>query len=187
MVNWLGRRNRDDLPDRILFTLGSLLTVFEPAHQTALATFLTTGQVPAGDLDDTHPDAEPAAAGGDGQAKPTSAAEQEARNRELIAKKIVALGWSEAEDFVAGVLGSLGYATRLRVRARTAGSASSRAATHCSCTRPSSRSRSRRSRPRRSVRTRSASSTVWSTATANAGSSSPPAGSLAPPNAKRDR
>ena len=35
MVNWLGRRNRDDLPDRILFTLGSLLTVFEPAHQTA--------------------------------------------------------------------------------------------------------------------------------------------------------
>ena len=112
-VNWLGRRNRDDLPDRILFTLGSLLTVFQPAHQTALATFLTTGQVPAGDLDDTHPDAEPATAGGDGDASSTSAAEQEARNRELIAKKIVALGWSETQDFVDGVLGSLGYATEV--------------------------------------------------------------------------
>lgn len=112
-VKWLGRRNRDDLPDRILFTLGSLLTVFEPAHQTALATFLTTGQVPVGDLDHTHTGVEPGAPGGDREASSTSAPEQEARNRELIAKKIVALGWSETQDFVAAVLGALGYATEV--------------------------------------------------------------------------
>lgn len=111
-VEWHGRRNRDDLPDRVLFTLGSLLTVFEPAHQAALATFLTTGQVPAID-DDGAGGSESGEAEGGSATSATSAAEQEARNRELIAKKIAALGWSETQDFVAGVLGALGYATEV--------------------------------------------------------------------------
>ncbi len=113
-VEWQGRRNRDDLPDRILFTLGSLLTVFEPAHQSALAMFFTTGQVPVVDEDD---DTGADDSGGDGAtggaSTATSAAEQESRNRELITKKIAALGWSETQDFVAGVLGALGYATEV--------------------------------------------------------------------------
>ncbi len=112
-VKWLGRRNRDELPDRILFTLGSLLTAFEPAHQAGLAGFLLTGELPIADIDDLNggdPSGGPDDVGGSSS---TSAAEQEARNRELIAKKIVALGWSETQDFVAGVLGALGYATEV--------------------------------------------------------------------------
>jgi len=107
-VDWHGRRNRDDLPDRILFSLGSLLTVFEPAYQAALAAFLTSGEAP-----DDSGEGAAASAADDTATGPTSAAEQEARNRELIAKKIAALGWSETQDFVAGVLGALGYGTEV--------------------------------------------------------------------------
>lgn len=104
-VKWLGRRNRDDLPDRMLFSLGSLLTVFSPARQKALADFLLDGKVPEAD---PEPGQQPGGESGDDETA-TSAAEQEARNRELIAKKIAALGWSETQDLVAGVLGGLGY------------------------------------------------------------------------------
>lgn len=108
-VEWLGRRNRDDLPDRILFSLGSLLTVFQPSNQEELARFLLTGASP------TEVDAEvsaPPEANGD-RASATGAAEQEARNRELISKQIAQLGWEEAQDLAAGILEALGYATEV--------------------------------------------------------------------------
>lgn len=107
-VQWLGRRNRDELPDRVLFSLGSLLTVFEPSSQGLLAEFLVSGKVVDGALDEeTHPEAE------DDTDAATSAGEQEARNRELIEKQISHLGWEETQDLVAGVLRALGYGTKV--------------------------------------------------------------------------
>ena len=43
----------------------------------------------------------------------TSAADQEARNRELIAKRIAGLGPYEMQDLAAGVLQALGYTTKV--------------------------------------------------------------------------
>ncbi len=108
-VDWLGRRNRDPLPDRILFSLGSLLTVFKPSGQDRLARFLEDGSVPAeAAAEEKHsPDADSE------DSSPTSAREQEARNRELIGKKIAQLGWEETQDLAAGVLQALGYATEV--------------------------------------------------------------------------
>jgi restriction system protein len=107
-VEWLGRRNRDPLPDRILFSLGSLLTVFKPSGQDRLAGFLISGTVPAEPATEAHP------AEADGEdTSPTGAREQESRNRELIGKQIAQLGWEETQDLVAGVLQALGYATEV--------------------------------------------------------------------------
>lgn len=104
MVDWLGRRNRDELPDRVLFSLGSLLTVFQPSSQGLLGTFLLTGVVPNEPEDEErHPTDE-------SEATPsTGAREQEARNRELIGKQISRLGWAETQDLVGAVLEALGY------------------------------------------------------------------------------
>jgi restriction system protein len=108
-VEWLGRRNRDALPDRVLFSLGSLLTVFGPSSQGLLAGFLLTGEVaPDPDLADDGP-----AQAGDEGASLTSAGEQEARNKELIGKQISQLGWEETQDLAAGVLRALGYRTQV--------------------------------------------------------------------------
>lgn len=107
-VEWLGRRNRDELPDRILFSLGSLLTVFEPGEQSSLAKFLLTGSVPTEATKD-EPDSTEAV---ESDSAP-SASEQGARNKELIGKKIAFLGWSETQDLVADVLRALGYTARV--------------------------------------------------------------------------
>lgn len=106
-VTWLGRRNRDALPDRVLFSLGSLLTVFEPSSQGLLATFLLTGEVAA---EVAGPEADEGQEGDEGVSA-TSAGEQEARNKELIGKQISQLGWEETQDLAAGVLEALGYRT----------------------------------------------------------------------------
>ena len=45
-AEWIARRDRDLLPDRALFTLGSLLTVFEPSEQDLLRAFVESGAVP---------------------------------------------------------------------------------------------------------------------------------------------
>ena len=103
-VEWLGRRNRDELPDRILFSLGSLLTVFEPAEQSHLARYLLTGEDPSALTPDTNGSDD----SGDSSSAP-SAGEQGARNKELIGKKIAALGWSETQDLVADVLRAMDY------------------------------------------------------------------------------
>lgn len=103
-VKFLGRRDRDALPDRILFSLGGLLTVFMPKGQETLRAYLLSGQIPAAaetadSTDETS----------DGTEEPTSAADQEARNREVIASKIAELGWREAQQLVAGLLRAMDY------------------------------------------------------------------------------
>lgn len=97
-VQWLGRRDRDQLADRVLYSLGSLLTVFQPAHQELLARFLLTGKSrdPAGSEVTTDDEG-------------IGAAEQEARNRELITKQLKRLGPYETQALVAEVLRALGY------------------------------------------------------------------------------
>lgn len=103
-VEWLARRDRDDLPDRILYTLGSLLTVFKPKQQEALRRFIEAGEVhtPDGEIAiDEEVDPEEA----------TTAADQEARNVELIAKRIASIGPYEMQDIASGILQALGYAT----------------------------------------------------------------------------
>jgi restriction system protein len=106
-VKWMGRRNRDPLPDRILFSLGSLLTVFQPSGQERLAGFLISGTVPP---EPTSEDTLPADTDGEDSSS-TGAREQEARNRELIGKQIAQLGWEETQDLAAGILRALDYAT----------------------------------------------------------------------------
>jgi restriction system protein len=114
-VDWLGRRDRDELPDRVLFSLGSLLTVFQPSSQALLGTFLLTGAVPVEHEDEGS---DPS----DGEAIPsTGAREQEARNRELIGRQISRLGWEETQDLVGAVLEALGYKANVAARGADGG------------------------------------------------------------------
>ena len=105
-VEWLARRDRDDLPDRILYTLGSLLTVFKPGQQDALRRFIETGEVPT-----RADEPEGAEVEADNGTVFSSAADQEASSLELIAKRIASIGPYEMQDLAAGILGALGYAT----------------------------------------------------------------------------
>lgn len=98
-VEWLARRDRDDLPDRILFTLGSLLTVFKPKQQEALRNFIEAGEIPAELPEPAHEDVEESVA--------ESAADQEASNLELIAKRIAAVGPYETQELAAAILEAL--------------------------------------------------------------------------------
>lgn len=114
-VSWIGRRDRDLLPDRVLFTLGSLLAVFLPAQQDLLREFAVRGVVERGVRDggeSSEVGSETSDADG-GTSAETSAADQEARNRELIAKRIGRIGGYETQDLVAGVLKALGYTTKV--------------------------------------------------------------------------
>lgn len=106
-VNWLGRRDRDPLPDRVLFTLGSLLTVYAPAFQAELKAFLLSGVVAE------QTDAPTSNGDVESVEDPTGAFEQEARNKELIRKRISELKPYPTQDFVAGVLRALGYYTEV--------------------------------------------------------------------------
>jgi len=108
-VEWLGRRDRDMLPERALFSLGSTLTVFKPEPQDGIAHFLLTGEVDPGRFDVDGAGGEP----GEAVLASTAADEQENRNKELIAKRIRDLGWAETQELVAGVLRALGYATQV--------------------------------------------------------------------------
>jgi restriction system protein len=109
-VRWLGKRDRDPLPSEVLYSLGSLLTVFVPKGQDLLRSFLLTGELPlhidlgrVGDAPTTTTS----------ETEETSVEEQSARNRELIARHIARIGWEETQELVAGVLRAIGYYTRV--------------------------------------------------------------------------
>lgn len=105
-VQWGGKRDRDPLPSEILYSLGGLQTVFLPKGQDVLKAFLLTGEV------EEDSDPEPEIEGSD-ESGATSVEEQAARNRELIARRVARLGWSETQELVAGVLRAMGYVTRV--------------------------------------------------------------------------
>jgi restriction system protein len=82
--------------------------VYEPAHQETLREFLARGAVEeAATTED--------GARSDGAELPPeqTAEDQEARNAELVAKRIAALGPYETQDLAAGVLHALGYETEV--------------------------------------------------------------------------
>jgi restriction system protein len=108
-VQWLGTRDRDPLPSDILYSLGSLLTVFLPKGQDVLRGFLLTGSIPA---DAARPEVNDDGSA-DVEAESTTVEEQSARNRELIARHIAQAGWEETHELVAGILRGMGYSTRV--------------------------------------------------------------------------
>lgn len=108
-VDWQGRRSRDDLPQRVLYSLGSSLTVFQPKGSAHLEAFIAGDLVPQGPtagnedavVDDTDLDAE----GTD------LLADLESRAEELIARRMAFLDGYETQAIVAGVLRAMGYHT----------------------------------------------------------------------------
>ena len=112
-MTWRGRRSRDELPPRILYSLGSLLTVFSPAFQEELGAYLISGHVP--EPDPSSADAKNRApVGADDGDSPVAPGEQDARNREVISTHVAQLDAYVTQDLVAGLLRAMGYnATRV--------------------------------------------------------------------------
>lgn len=104
-VTWKGRRSRDLLPQRILYSLGSVLTVFQPKGREHLLAFMQGGDVGAApdqlDLE------------GDEVDDADLFADLEARSDELIQQKIAFLDGHETQDLFAGILQAMGYYTQV--------------------------------------------------------------------------
>lgn len=110
-VSWSPhRRKRDDLPKSILYSLGGLLTVFQPSDQAELKAFLVDGTAGSRRSDpepgEPSPDEDEASVG-------LSHADQANRNKELIQQHISRIGAYETQDLVAGILNALGYHTQV--------------------------------------------------------------------------
>lgn len=106
-VDWTNHFSRDDLPKRILYQLGSLLTVSQPSAQDELRAFLTGAPLDTSATDDTVE--------GGSEDDPAGAVElyEELRSQtgELIRAKIANLDGYQTQDLVAGILRSMGYFT----------------------------------------------------------------------------
>lgn len=103
-VKWGAKTSRDVLPKTVLYSLGSLLTVFQPSGQDelrALAAGQTPPPAPATSSDDTDSTGE------------DIFQDLQARAGELIDAQIVALDGYETQDLFAGILRALGYHARV--------------------------------------------------------------------------
>lgn len=104
-VKWLHTTSRDLLPKTVLYSLGSLLTVFTPSGQDELraladgAALPTTGAATAEDASEDEPE--------------DIFQDLQARAGELIDAQIVALDGYQTQDLFAGVLRALGYHARV--------------------------------------------------------------------------
>ncbi len=104
-VNWLVRRPRDELPKKVLYSLGSTLTVFRPSgHDHLLALLKGIPYEAAGDSEDLSEESE---MGED------LFADLQARSEELVRSKLAELDGYEMQDVVAGILRAMGYHTRV--------------------------------------------------------------------------
>lgn len=110
-------RSRDELPKGILYSLGSLLTVFLPKGQIELLRYLQTGEAPVSVPDPEVPSSEVIAEDelveAIDDAAELSLAEQRSRNEELIQQHISRLDPYDVQDLVAGILAALGYETQV--------------------------------------------------------------------------
>jgi restriction system protein len=108
-VEWAKRFSRDELPKRILYQLGSLLTLSQPSAQDELRAFLQGAPL--------HPSTEEDAVEGGSDEDPGGGVElyEELRSQtaELIRAKIADLDAYETQDLVAGILRSMGYFTQV--------------------------------------------------------------------------
>jgi restriction system protein len=103
-VNWLARRSRDELPKKLLYSLGSLLTVFKPSGQDNLVALLR-GEASSTDVSDDFSDES-----GMGE---DLFADLQSRSEELIKSKLAGLDGFEMQDVVAGILRAMGYHARV--------------------------------------------------------------------------
>jgi restriction system protein len=106
-VEWFTNFSRDALPKRILYQLGSLLTVSQPSAQSDLRAFLTGEQV-----DEIDEQGE-VGAEDDGSGDVELYEELRARTGELIRARIAELDGYQTQDLVAGILRSMGYYTQV--------------------------------------------------------------------------
>jgi restriction system protein len=99
-VAWQGRKSRDLLPQRVLYSLGSVLTVFQPKGREHLLA-LFKGEVLEGDesLEGVEEGAE------------DFLGDLQARSAELVDAAIAKLDAYEAQSLVAGLLRAMDYHT----------------------------------------------------------------------------
>jgi len=118
-VAWDQRFSRDELPKRILYQLGSLLTVSQPSGQSDLRSFLEGAEVPDEEGDDDTP-----VVGGssdDDEGIVEFYEELRSRTGELIRAKIAQLDGYETQDLFAGILRSMGYYTHVAPEGKDGG------------------------------------------------------------------
>lgn len=116
-VEWARQFSRDDLPKRILYQLGSLLTVSQPSAQDQLRAFLTGAAMPADTEEDTVEGATEDDPGGGVELYE----ELRSQTGELIRAKIADLDGYQTQDLVAGILGSMGYFTQVAPEGKDGG------------------------------------------------------------------
>ena len=106
-VRWLARHPRDLLPKRVLYSLGSVLTVFKPGGQDLLEALLSGHPVEPGDEQEAQ------TLEGEEVADVDLFADLQARSEELISARLTELDGYEMQDVVAGVLRAMGYYTQV--------------------------------------------------------------------------
>jgi len=100
-VHWQGRQSRDVLDRRVLYSLGSILTIFKPKGRDQLLAMFR------GESIEPHQDAE---AGEETEAE-NLLADLQARSAELIDAAVAGLDAYETQSLVAGLLRAMGYHT----------------------------------------------------------------------------
>jgi restriction system protein len=118
-VSWERVFSRDELSKRLLYQLGSLLTVSKPSAQDTLRAFL--GGASISETDGSGPVADVAESEDD----PTSTIELyedlRARTAELIARQVADLDGYETQDLFAGILRTMGYYTQVAPEGKDGG------------------------------------------------------------------
>lgn len=105
-IEWNTRRSRDLLPQRVLYSLGALLTVFRPNGRDHLLAFVEGRD---------QPDEVSAlvSSNGDGDSESELFEDVLSRSEELIQARVAQLDGYETQHLVAGVLRAMGYFTRV--------------------------------------------------------------------------
>ena len=104
-VKWQGRQSRDVLPQRVLYSLGSVLTVFQPNGREHLLALFRGEALPAESTDGSDEEEVP---GGQGE---NLLEDLQARSAELVDAAIARLDAYETQALVAGVLRAMGFHT----------------------------------------------------------------------------
>ena len=115
-VRWERTFSRDALPKRILYQLGSLLTLSQPSSQEALRSFLLgdTNSGSPGTSNSIVADAATVIDAEDDTAESVPLYEElRAQTSELIRRQVAGLDGYETQDLVAGVLRAIGYRTQV--------------------------------------------------------------------------
>jgi restriction system protein len=104
-VKWLVRRSRDELPKKVLYSLGSTLTDFKPSGHDYLVALLKGEPSPSTDASDDLSD--------DSEIGEDLFADLQARSEELIRSKLAELDGYEMQDLMAGIIRAMGYYARV--------------------------------------------------------------------------